>query len=250
MRTLNALFLFVLTLGTAQSATIVVSPGNMNGWSFFAETGTPTGQLVSGPGLTPAGTGSAQMTAPTSGDRMLFGTTSFSGMRLAEVTSLSYSTYRQSGGSALAISLQFDVDTDLGDANGAWMGRLVYEPYYTGSVMDNTWQTWDTLTTGNNWWFSGAPGNASCSIGSPCSLANIISLFPNVGVRVGGITQFKTGGGWTNFDGNVDNFRIATQQFDTTFDFENTGGDVPEPSTYAMMLMAGLAGIAYKKLRT
>ena len=39
------------------------------------------------------------------------------------------------GGSALAISLGFDIDYDVTDLNTAYQGRLTFEPYYTNTVM-------------------------------------------------------------------------------------------------------------------
>ncbi|MBL8030187.1 MAG: PEP-CTERM sorting domain-containing protein [Candidatus Doudnabacteria bacterium] len=225
---------------------MTVSPGNMNGWAFITESGTPTGTLVNGPGSPPAGTGSAEFTVLTSGDRLLLSTLNHNGLGLSEITTLSYSTYRQAGGSALAVSLQFDIDTDSTDANTSWMGRLVYEAYYTQTVLDNTWQTWNTMTTGANWWFSGAPGNATCSIGSPCTWAQVLTAFPNAAIN--GNTNLKGGGGWSGFIGNVDNLRLATQRFDTTYDFE-AQNQVPEPSTLLLMSI-GLAGLWAKRRRS
>src|SRR5690242_6399327 len=51
----------------------------------------------------------------------------YAGTPLSHVTSLSYSTYRQSVDSShvLAIALQFNVDFDLSDASNAWQGRIV-----------------------------------------------------------------------------------------------------------------------------
>lgn len=228
-----AFFISVLALSvTASATTIVVTPGNMQGWGFFVESGAGAGALVEGPASPPLGTGSAELAVAGVGDRMLFGTLAFQLMPLSAISSLSYSTFRSAGGPALAPSLQFDIDTDLTDANTSWMGRLVYEPYYTQTVLDNTWQTWNTMTTGANWWFSGAPGNGSCSIGSPCTWAQVLAAFPNAGVRSGGVTQFKAGGGWNGFIGNVDNFTINTPEGNITFNFES---GVPEPATMGLV---------------
>jgi hypothetical protein len=235
-------FIAFLALGlTVSAATIVVNPSNMNGWAFVVESGSgASGTIMEGPGTPPLGTGSAQLSVDAAGDRMLLGTLAYQLMPLAAISTLSYSTYRSAGGPALAPSLQFDIDTDLTDTNNAWMGRLVYEAYYTQAVADNTWQTWDTMATGANWWFSGVPGNAACSIGSPCTWAQVLAAFPNAGVRAGGVTQFKAGGGWTGFIGNVDNFTINTGDANTKFDFES---DVPEPTTLGLIGIS-LAAIA------
>jgi hypothetical protein len=213
-------------LATSAAQTVIVAPADMNGWGFLVESGAPVGELVTGPGTAPSGNGSARLTAPASGDRMLLGTLAYAGTRLDAIDDLTYSTYRTSGGPALALALQFDVDTDLTDVNESFQGRLVYEPYYTHTVSTGAWQTWDTQDDAGtgNWWFSGAPGNLVCSIGNPCTWTEVLTAFPDAGIRdAGGIGAllFKSGGGWTGFDGNVDAFTISVIGGDaTTFDFE------------------------------
>lgn len=213
-----------LVLSAAQSVT--VAPADMNGWGFLVENGTPAGELDSGPGTAPLGNGSARLAVPTVDDRILLGTLAYSGTRLDAIDDLEYSTYRTSGGAALALALQFDVDTDVTDLDEGWQGRLVYEPYYTHTVLTGAWQTWDPQDDAGsgNWWFSGAPGNANCSIGNPCTWTEVLTAFPDAGIRDAGGTGavfFKAGGGWTGFDGNVDAFTISVVGGDaTTFDFE------------------------------
>lgn len=230
------------SIGSA--AVVDVTPDNMNGWAFIVESGAGSGQMVTGPGAPPLGIGSAELTAASTGDRILLATGGYAGVRFDSITGLQYSTYRSSGGSALAPSLQFDVDTDLTDTNTSWQGRLVYEPYLTQTVLDNTWQTWSPLTSGANWWFSGAPGNSVCTNASPCTWAQVLTSFPNAGIRVGGGTEFKAGGGWTNFVGNVDAFgiQLAGQSEATVFNF-----DTPEPSTW-LTAAAGLVFLLRKKI--
>ena len=212
-------------LGLSATQTVIVAPADMNGWGFVVETGTPVGELVTGPGTSPLGIGSARLTASGTGDRVLLGTLDFAGTRLDAIDDLAYSTYRTAGGPALALALQFDVDTDVTDANEGFQGRLIYEPYYTHTVSTGAWQTWDPQDDAGtgNWWFSGAPGNLVCTIGNPCTWTEVLTAFPNAGIRdAGGIGAllFKAGGGWTGFDGNVDAFTISVNGDATTFDFE------------------------------
>lgn len=216
-------------------ATITVTPGNMNGWVFLVESGAgATGQLVNGPAAPPIGTGSAQMTLNNGSDGMYLG--SLLGVTaLSSFNELSYSTYRASGDAALAIALQLDFDADITDANNAWQGRLIFEPYHTNTVDTGNWQTWDTLTSAGtgNWWFSGAPQNATCSMANPCTWGEVLAAFPKGGVRVGGAIGFKAGSGWSSgFDGNVDNlkYQIGNNSQIIT-DFEG-GNNVPEPGTF------------------
>jgi hypothetical protein len=208
------------------ATTVTVKPTAMNGWGFLQETATGTGSFVSGPGTPPMGTGSARFTLDATG-RELFRTVAYAGTRLDDITNLAYSTYRSSAdaGNLLAVTLQLDVDYDITDANTAWQGRLVFEPYFTagsGNIPEDTWQSWTPLT--GMWWASGAPGNTACPQASPCTWAAVLSAFPNAGLRVSvGALQFKAGGPWASFDGNVDAFTIGVNGADTIFDFE------PEP---------------------
>lgn len=218
-------FLFSLNEAHAVNA-IVVTPDNLNGWWFAQETATSTGSFVYATGIPPLGGGGFQITINSTGGG-IFGTYSFVGTRLDAITSLSYSTYREFGSSALAPSLQFDIDTNVLDANTSWQGRLVYEPYYTHTVSTGVWQTWNPLDNAGtgNWWFTGAPGNALCTINNPCTWSEVLADFPNIGIRSAGANtgaiQFKAGGGWTGgFVGMVDAFSLGINNVDTTYDFE------------------------------
>ncbi|HUC31338.1 MAG TPA: dockerin type I repeat-containing protein [Candidatus Paceibacterota bacterium] len=223
------LVLFVATgamLRRAQAAgTIIVTPSNVNGWGFVEETANGSGAFVNGPSTPPLGSGSAQLTVDGTGGEDLV-TLGYAGTRLSAITSLTYSTYRVSGSGELAPSLQFDVDTVASDT--AWEGRLVYEPYYTHTVLAGVWQTWNpldnSLSSGlGNWWFDDPPGNAVCWITNPCTWAKLLAAFPNAAIRPpvdDGEVLFKAGGGWTGgFVGNVDAFSIGVNHVTTTYDF-------------------------------
>lgn len=207
-----------------ESGTVVVWPGDMRGWAFVQETAVGTGQMVAGPDAPPLGGGSANLTVNSTGG-MILGVADFAGTPLADIETLTYSTYRTAGSAALAIALQINVDTDLTDANVGWQGRLVYEPYYTHAVATGAWQTWNTQDDAGtgNWWFTGAPGNATCSIGNPCTWSEVLAAFPNAGVHPTlGAVGLKAGSGWASgFDGNVDALSIALAGGNSvTYDFE------------------------------
>ena len=216
--------------GDHDGETTVVSPRNMRGWAFYDDnTGGPgTGSMVVGPGRPPAGRGSARLTVVTPADRQLLSTARYAGTRLDAITALSYWTYRSSPDpqNVLAIALQLDVDYDLSDANTAWQGRLVFEPYQAAgnTVLTGIWQSWDALA--GKWWASGAPGNTVCPQSKPCTWAQVLDAFPNAGLRAGvGYLHFKAGGGWTAFSGNVDAFTIGIRGHETvTWDFEPAPG--------------------------
>jgi len=216
----------------AASTTVVVTPSNMQGWAFFDDNGNGgSGSLVSGPATPPLGAGSAQLELTAMNQGYAFGNSGFSGTKLADLTSLGYSTYVQQGNNTVAPALQLNIDTDVTDGNVGWQGRMVYEPYYTHTVTDGTWQTWNTMDNalvGNvgNWWFSngGVAATSGCTQAKPCSWSQVLAVFPNIGVNTDfpGVL-FKAGSNWqVPFTGNVDAFTIGTAGDTTTYDFEPT----------------------------
>lgn len=217
-------------LGTARTA-------SSSNWFFYNDAtdvvDNTLGSFVAGPDTAPLGTGSAQMTA-TSTQKVALGTTGKSGTRLADITALQYSSYRSAGDPALAPTLQFDFDNDLNAAN-PYLGRLVYEPYFTQTVNTGTWQTWDTLndaagTGTGNWWFSGAtspskvafaPNLANCTQSNPCTWAEVKAAFPQGAIANGGLLALRTGGWSSTFTGNVDDVVFGTYAGTETIDFDN-----------------------------
>lgn len=218
-----AVFAFAVT---AYAATAVVHPGDMQGWGFVQETPTGSGAMVSGPATPPLGNGSANLIVDSTGG-MVIAKAGYAGLELDQITTLQYSTYRTSGGPALAIALQFNFDGDVTDANNAFQGRLVYEPYHTQTVTTGVWQTWDALNdvagsgTGN-WWFSNGTHatNSGCTMATPCTWAEVTSAFPNGGVHPTlGAVYLKAGGGWTGgFNGNVDALTVNSDVYDFELD--------------------------------
>ncbi|MEX2054654.1 MAG: hypothetical protein WD972_00590 [Candidatus Andersenbacteria bacterium] len=221
--------------GVASAATSIIYPGDMQGWSFVQETATGSGAMVAGPSTPPLGSGSANLVVDSTGG-MVIAKAGYAGLKLADITDLGYSTYRTSGGPALAIALQLNFDGDVTDADETWQGRIVYEPYHTQTVSTGVWETWDALddaagTGTGNWWFSNGAHAASsgCAMATPCTWAEVLAAFPNGGVHnTFGAVVLKAGGGWTGgFDGNVDALTINAD----TYDFELDGP--PPPPTPA-----------------
>lgn len=174
--------------------------------------------MVSGPGTPPMGSGSARLVAPASTDGVVLAKAGYNGMRLDAITNLAYSTYRTAGGAALAIALQFNIDNDVTDADNAWKGRLVFEPYFTETVNTGQWQTWNPMIQGK-WWGTGAAIAASCPQSSPCTWAQVLAAFPNAGIhQTFGAVLLKAGSGWAGFDGNVDALTINGDVYDFELD--------------------------------
>ena len=220
--------------------TVTVAPADMKGWVFFDDAaGSPclpntVCAMVAGPSTPPAGSGSARLKLTSSSHRPSLGAllSQLAGQKLADITTLTYSTFKTASvlpSNVLAIALQFAVDNDVTDNDLLFKGRLVFEPYHEpslGPVVANMWQTWNTLN--GKWWLSSA-GNPSrfpspvCSQSAPCTWAQLIGYYPNIGIRdVPGQpnTILKAGGGWANFDGNVDALTIGIGGSTVTYDFE------------------------------
>jgi hypothetical protein len=226
-RAIGALSLVCALLGAtsaAQAATqTVTSDDGSQGWVSLNE--GPAGSsggvaFVAGPAPAPLGVGSARLSVDGTA-RQILSTQAFAGTRLADISSLAYSTHGPSG--LLAASLQFDVDYDTSDAGTAWQGRLVFEPYQSGVVQPDVWQTWAPMS--GKWWASGAPGNAVCPQASPCTWAQVLGAFPDAGLWEGfptrGFVHLRAGGPWSGgFTGHVDALSIGVGGDATTFDFE------------------------------
>jgi hypothetical protein len=189
-------------------------------WVFFQEGPTGSGAYVAGPATPPLGTGSAQLTVNATG-RVILLTPTYTGTRFADITTLSYSTYVSAGNPAsTAPVLQLNVDYNLTDVITSWQGRLTFEPYMSGTVTQDVWQTWNPLQ--GKWYASAAPGNTVCPQNSPCTWSQVLAAFPNAGINanVPGV-QFRAGGPWApGFTGHVDAFTIGVGNAFTTFDFE------------------------------
>ncbi len=213
----------------ATSTTVVVKPSAMHGWFFWDDThdslATATGNFMAGPASAPLGTGSAHLTVASSTDGQAL-ITPVTGFNFADLSTLSYSTYRSSAdvGNNLAISFQLNIDYSPTDANTGWQGRLVFEPYNgaSGTVLANTWQTWNALN--GQWWASkttAAGSNGLCPQLSPCTWSQVLSNWPNARINpVAPGVVLKAGSGWPGFDGNVDGLTIGPSGNTTTYDFE------------------------------
>jgi len=220
------------------NSVVIVYPDSMRGWVFYDDqrgtvcTSGPACQMVSGPASPPLGGGSAELADSLATDGKALILPGYGGTRLDQISTLRYATYRQSNDASnnLAISLQFNVDYDLTDAAVGYQGRLVYEPYVGsgGNVPRNTWQNWDARA--GKWWGSKATvvrGNVNvsnpCVQNSPCTWAQVLAAFPNIGVHtVYGAVVLKAGSGWPGFRGNVDSLAIGVSGVTTLFDFERT----------------------------
>ena len=233
-------------LGT--SSTVLISNVNSQGWAFFNEGAVGSGSFVNGPAPAPLGVGSAQLVIDSNG-RHNIGRVGNFGQRLDQITQLSYSSHQVSGNPAAAISLQLQVDYDVTDANNAFQGRLVFEPYQTpgNAVQQNTWQSWSAIN--GRWWASGAPGNTVCGQATPCSWGQLLANWPNLGIHsnpVLGAIIFRAGGpNGSPFTGSVDNFTLGINGVNTTYNFDPTQTHMVDDDGFASAGNCGGADPAY-----
>jgi Bacterial Ig-like domain (group 3) len=172
---------FSLLNSSGAAFTVIVTPAAPD-WAFVTETapGSATGSFIIGPGTPPAGTGSVQLEALIAEGGELFYTPQFAGMRLDTLKGLQFSTFVAAGVNDLAMDL--DVDANLTVPTPVYQGRLVFDPNLLPSaVIPGVWQTWDAYAQ-KAWYASRAPINALCTPASPCTLQQIITAYPNVGV--------------------------------------------------------------------
>ncbi|HVY36198.1 MAG TPA: peptidoglycan-binding domain-containing protein [Candidatus Paceibacterota bacterium] len=157
------------------------------------------GSFVDGPATAPLGNGSAQISV-TGNERRNLATYQFAGVKLSDITTLKFSTYNPSagnGGSAnRSAYINFNVDFDGTDL---WQKRLAFVPDQNGTVIQNSWQAWDAINSGNALWcwsgMTGCGGSASSwptQTGTPFAnssaqyqtWSDILAAYPNIRVRV------------------------------------------------------------------
>ena len=249
----------------------VVTPGNMDGWSFQVtdDSGNAapgwngdSGQMVTGPATPPLGTGSAQLATTAAGGNgaSRISTAAYDGLALSSITSLGYSTYATANNGQQFPFMEIAVSLD-GSGSAVSEDSLFFEPPYqsqstgnpslpnqgapvppnTSPALMNTWQTWNVLVGGL--WDNNGNFNQGAGPNGVNSLAAFLALYPNAtimnnivngGAGNEGITLLVGEDGNYINNGYVDGVTING----TTYDFELT--PVPEPTTMvagAMLLL-------------
>jgi hypothetical protein len=202
--------------GSAFAATtVVVTPGNTQGW-YEADV-RPGGDInyISDP-TSPYPSGALQLTTDATNAAKAQYLNNESAA-LSDVTELGYSTKQVSGPAHADASYQLVVDL-----NGAGTGgftTFVYEPYQNGVVTPGVWQTWDVDS--GNLWSSRSFSEGTCVVtagaGGPpfYNLAGLQAMCPDAqvlsfGVNVGTFNpnyNVETDG--VNFNGTTYNFELA-----------------------------------------
>ncbi len=105
--------------------------------------------------------------------------------KLSAVDTMTYETYRK------AVSAGYEgtlpayillVDTN-GSATSGGNKYFFYEPYYNGTVLENTWQTWDAINGGNAKWYVSSTGQTLRS------WSYLVANYPDAEVLAYGFNQ-------------------------------------------------------------
>jgi len=176
-----------------------------------------------------------------------------SAVALSALTSMSYDFYRAAGstiGGNLAPVMRFNVLKD-----GNFAGSLVLENVYQTQLAApvDTWTSVSaTLNSGIVWATNGALGPTFASAnGGQKTFQGWIDGNAGSTLTVTGLT-IGFGSGWNgDFSAAMDNVQFAFAGGPSAdFDFAVTS-DVPEPSTWAMMIIGiGLTGAAMRRRRS
>ncbi|HEX8286784.1 MAG TPA: hypothetical protein VF556_02245 [Pyrinomonadaceae bacterium] len=189
-----ALAAATFTFAALAAGTVVVTPTNTQGWST-ADTRPGGAVNFVEDSTAPSGVGALQLTTNGTNEAKAQYMHS-ANVPLNEVTELSYYTKQLSGPPTAAPSYQLPVCLGGIAANGDCIGftNLVYEPYWNGTVVNNTWQKWDV--DGGQFWSSSTYSSGACSVvsgaGGPpfytlagleasCPSAVVIGLGVNIG---------------------------------------------------------------------
>jgi hypothetical protein len=231
---------------SAATSVQVVTAADLGTTWFDADTRAPgTGTFEEGPASPPLGTGSFEMGTPTSTAKVQLLTNQYDGTLLADIDGIGYSTYRDpsSDGDVAMAALNLRVDLD---GNGTADAYMVYEPYQdlgNAAIQDGVWQSWDAYRGGAaKWWLN--TGAGGCGQATPCTFAQIVTLFPNATVREapncgpGGVKApcpgslgLNQGSGNPNTLSNADALYVNVNGNVTTFDFELNPPPPPQPSS-------------------
>lgn len=229
----------ITTTDEPAGGTTTIYPHATKGWAFVRENPAPTTLLTpviaTAPVVPPApfGAAAANIATADGSEGKTWVTPQFDGVRLADLTELSYRVLTDELN--IAPSLGFDIRYRINDKN--YGGRLVFEPVYNGGITTGTWHTFDALAAGTgNWWSSNQGANGSnglCQASSgpaACTWAEILATFPNAQIdnpsgSSPGNLVVKLGSGAVGspdpaISTYVDGITVGVGTTTTTFDFE------------------------------
>ena len=174
-----------------------------------------------GPATPPAGVGSFETVTPTGADKVTLFNYDHVGTKLADITSLGYSTYQSSAAVPVQLpAINIEIDYNGPDAAGGF-DTLVFEPVYNGAqgpIVPNTWQTWDAFNGGNAIWWSTKAIPGVCAFNCFVTWNQIVGANPNATILGGfGINQ---GSGNPALTASTDALTIGSNGDCITYNFD------------------------------
>lgn len=205
---------------------IIVSQSNNQNWNFV-EVGTDAvGEFVTGPGTPPMQLGSVRLFTGTNGsNRVEMRNPNFTGIRLADITALSYYTYVSVDTHTFIDAPNMILEVSTGVTGGPQSFVMQFSPALNfdqsnSSPTTGRWQKWDALH--GTWLISGSVDDTLQKYLGHYPNATIINqtVLGGVGFAYGGI--YGSGDAPDVLNGNVDAFTITVNGgINNTYDFEN-----------------------------
>jgi hypothetical protein len=222
----------------AANATTTITPTNFNA-VFNRSDVRPVSSynFVTGPANPPLGVGSLELSTVDSNGKQQHLETQQQGSAVANVDSMSYSTYRHGTSTALPVQ-DPAINMEIFTSGSSGYTTLVFEPVYNidqGPVVNDTWQNWDAYNGGTAIWWSthdlydtnnvlvACNPNGALAATPACAgklfvpFSVIQTAFPNATIISYGVNQ---GSGNPGLLANVDALSIGINGNTTTYDFE------------------------------
>lgn len=148
--------LTLVGIAAAGADTVVVTPGNMVGWTVGLEQGgvanPPVAEMIGDyPAAPPAGAGSLHLHTRYDDSNQLqkvyFGTNDYSGVALSSITSLKFWTYLAYRDYSTGLPPMFELMADSGTT--AQQRRYWFVPN-ASAIQVGVWQEWDLTASGNS----------------------------------------------------------------------------------------------------
>lgn len=229
----------------ASAATVVVN--TVSGLPSASTWGTIPGENTGG------GTATVSTTAPRSGD----GSLEMTGDRTRTQLGIQYAGARTDLGALSAVTgLTFDwriaadstnpYNTDYTPAlrlliqDGSARKELIWEGAYNGTYGNTLRDTWYSSSVNDKFYITGGDVNAGQTIAQWAAQLT--------GATVSGFSVGVGSGATTGYHAFADNVTFITNSGSTTYNFEAATGAVPEPATWALMILGmGAVGFAMRR---
>ena len=154
---------------------------------------------------------------------------------LADVTGLTFD-WRIAGDSTNPYNVDYTPALRLLIQDGATRKELIWEGAYNGTYGNTARDTWYSSSANDLFYITGGSVNAGQTIAQWASQLT--------GATVSGFSVGVGSGATTGYHAFADNVTLSTTGGSTTYNFEAATGAVPEPATWAMMIL-GMGAVGF-----